>query len=57
MELSIWKLTFGLNLNKAGNDGGLAAGIDFFKTPGWEVEGTLQLLLPWEISIRIAQRV
>ena len=57
MSISIWKVTFGLDLNRASNDGGIAAGIDLFKSPYWEVEASIQLLLPWELAFRVSQRI
>lgn len=57
MEASLWKITVGLLLSRASNDIGISARVEFFKTPYWEVEASVQLLFPWDLSFRVAQKV
>ena len=57
MQISFWKITLGVSLSKASNDTGLCIGIEFYKSPYWEVELALQALFPWQLAFRVAQRL
>ncbi len=56
MEISFWKITLGLSLSPTANDGGVCIGLEFYKSPYWEVELAAQALLPWQLAFRVAQR-
>ncbi len=57
MELNLWKVTLGISLAPSNNDGGICIGVEFYKSPHWEVEFGIQALLPWLLAFRVAERV
>lgn len=57
MSINIGNIVLGATLTKAYNTAGLSAGLEFIRSPFWELSFTAQTLIPFELTLTIGKRI